>query len=237
MRFFRLKEDFTPRYSGECFTERTWCLPGIRCPTCGVLGGGVGESYPDVELSGLPERRRFKARLEEDFAEFTRLRELVRPLVPAGAPLSPGTTFGPLVGRAQGTFAQLFLPNPWTVLMRREALEQLQAEGLRGLTGCRTELRFKEKQPPELLELQIEFHGLLHADCLPPGEAAPCATCGCYGFSMSREPLLDAASLPTDRDLFRLINYSTVIVGTERFVETVTRLGFEEAQFLELPVR
>jgi uncharacterized double-CXXCG motif protein len=237
MRFFRLNDVYPPRYSGEYRAHPELGLPGIRCPACGKTGAGIGERYPAVDLSGLSEREQFKPRLEKDFAEFTRLRELVRPLAPAGAPLNPGTTFGPLVGTATGEFAQLLLQNAWTVLMRRESLEQLQAEGLRGLKGCPTGLRFQEKHPPELLELQIESRGLLHPDCLPPGKAAPCATCGSNDFSMPREPLLDAASLPTDRDLFRLINFATVIVGTERFVETVTRLGFEEVKFLELPVR
>ncbi len=43
--------------------------------------------------------------------------------------------------------------------------------------------------------------------------------------------------MPTDLDLFRLGNFQTKIIGTERFVETVRRLGFEELEFRELPIR
>ncbi|MCP3135814.1 SitI6 family double-CXXCG motif immunity protein [Pyxidicoccus xibeiensis] len=234
MRFFRLKDVNPPRYSGEYQADHQWFLPGVRCPMCHDTWSSIGEAYPCVDLSALPERKKFKARLEEDFEEFTRLREQVRPLAPLGVPLKPGTGLGPLVGTARGSFAQLVLQNPWTVLMHREALEQLQAEGVRGLKGCRTELRFRDKHPPELLELQVEPGGLFHRDCLPPH--VPCPTCG-PRFSMPREPLLDAASLPTDRDLFRLANFSTVIVGSERFVDTVRRLCFEEVDFRELPTR
>ncbi len=75
-----------------------------------------------------------------------------------------------------------------------------------------TELRFRQKNPPELLELEV----------LPRGE----------------EPILEAASLPQDLDLFRLSDFTTVLVGTERFVEAVRRLGFEQdILFRELPVR
>jgi uncharacterized double-CXXCG motif protein len=189
-------------------------------------------------LSGLPEAKKLEeAYLEEDFEAFVRLRERVRPLVPVGVPLWPGTKFGPLVGSARGTFAQLFMPYAWRLLIRREALAQLHAEGLRGLEGCRTQLRFRQKQAPELLELQIEAHGLLHPDCIPPGKAVPCARCGRYGFSLPEQPILDRASLPEHLDLFRLANFTTVIVASERLVESIRRLGFEEVSIRELPLR
>ena len=44
----------------------------------------TGESYPSVDLSHLVEieQRKYLPRVEEDYAEFERLREQVRPLVP-----------------------------------------------------------------------------------------------------------------------------------------------------------
>jgi uncharacterized double-CXXCG motif protein len=122
-------------------------------------------------------------------------------------------------------------------LVRRDALERLQAEGVRGLLGCRTELRFRQKDPPELLELQIEPCGRLHRDCIPPDLPLPCPTCGRVGFRLPEQPILDAASLPTDLDLFRVGNYATVIVGTERFMATVRRLELDGLTFRELPTR
>ena len=237
MRFYSLEEPSSPRHSWDLRTEQKWLLPGVRCPTCKVVFAGIGEAYPSVDLSELPERGKLKARVEEDFAEFSRLRERVRPLAPAGATLEPGTRFGTLSGTARGDFPGLILLNAWTVLARRESLEQLQAAGVRGLSGYPMELRFRGKNPPELLELQVEPRGLLHPDCLPRGRAAPCATCGRYGFGLPDTPILDSVSLPADRDLFRLANFKTVIVGTERFVETVRRLGIEDVDFRELPVR
>jgi uncharacterized double-CXXCG motif protein len=173
----------------------------------------------------------------EPFAEFARLREIVRPVMPPGVPLEPGTEIGPLVGTASGTFSPLFMQNPWTLLARREALEQLQTEGLNGLKSCRTELRFRKKNPPELLELEIHPHGLLHPDCLPPDRKPPCETCGREGFSRPEELLLDTASLPTHTDLFRLANWTTMIISTERFAEAVRRLDLSGVVFKELPLR
>jgi uncharacterized double-CXXCG motif protein len=237
MRLFQLNDVHPSRYSWDLRTERKWVLPGIHCPTCDEMWGGMGEAYPALDLSGLPEHRKFKVRVEVDFSEFTRLRELVRPQVPQGVPLQPGTAFGALVGTGRGNFPQLVLAEPWMLLVRREALERLVAENVRGLSGCPTELRFRDKTPPELLELQLEPRGRLHPDCLPRGLPAPCVTCGRLAFSYPAAPILDACSLPVDLDLFRLADFQTILIGTERFVETVRRLGFEEMEFRELPMR
>jgi hypothetical protein len=48
---------------------------------------------------------------------------------------------------------------------------------------------------------------------------------------------LDAASLPTDRDLFRVGNYASMVIGTERFMEAVRRLELDGITFHELPTR
>jgi uncharacterized double-CXXCG motif protein len=191
-----------------------------------------------VNLSGLPQARQLEdAWLEEDLGKFEFLRAMVRPLVPTSARLRPGTYFGPLVGSARGNFPQIRIQYPWLVLVRREALEQLQAEGLQGLKGCRTELRFRQRNAPELLELEVELHGKYHQDCLPPVEPEPCETCGSHKFGQPKQPLLDAASLPEHLDIFRLRNGAASIVITERFADTLRRLGFEEFSLQGLPVR
>lgn len=238
MRFYRLDSPEDWSYTGEVNANHRWGLPGTHCPECDATWSNGTDSYPCADLSGLPAAKKLEEPyLEEDFEEFVRLRELVRPLVPAGVPLWPGTKFGPLVGSARGTFAQLFMPYAWRLLIRREAVEQLHTEGIRGLEGGRTQLRFRQRQAPELLELQIKPHGLLHRDCIPQGKGVPCARCGRYGFTLPDNPILDRASLPEHLDLFRLANFTTVIVASERLVEAIHRLGFEEVSIRELPLR
>ena len=205
---------------------------------CDAIWSKGSDAYPSVSLSDLPEKGKYTARLEKNYAEFERLREQVRPLVPAGVPLWPGTKFGPIDGTAKGEFGPLLLQTPWELLMRREALELLQAAGARGLKGCRTELRFRQKNAPELLELELLPRGGLHPDCLPPDRPPPCARCGRRGWALPKAPVLEAASLPDDLDLFRLSDFSTMLVGSERFVDAVRRLGFEQdILFRELPAR
>jgi uncharacterized double-CXXCG motif protein len=238
MKFYELESVKEPRFTGEYNASHRWGLPGIRCPLCNATWSISSEAYPCADLSGLEGHQTLeKARLEEDYPEFERLREKVRLLVPAGAPLRPGATFGPLVGTARGRFGPLVMQYDWALLAQREALQRLEAEGVRGLKGCRTELRFRQKSAPELLELQLECHGRLHPDCLPPERKPPCAKCGRVGLRLPDDRILDAASLPEHLDLFRLTDFGTVIIGSERFVDTVRRLGFEEVAFRELPVR
>jgi uncharacterized double-CXXCG motif protein len=118
--------------------------------------------------------------------------------------------------------------------VRREALEKLQAEGLRGLKGCRMEVRFRQRNAPELLELELVPVGRLHPDCLPPGHEPPCPRCGRPGVDKPKSPLLDARTLPDDLDLFRSTDYS-IELCTGRFVEACRRLGLDGLVFL--PVR
>jgi uncharacterized double-CXXCG motif protein len=238
-RIFWLRPDkaTAAKYNGGFDGAHRWGLPGVRCHACGATWSGSGHEYPCVDLSQLPERRDFEKARPEPFPEFARLRELVRPLAPPDATLPPGTGFGPLVGRASGEFGPFGWWGSSLLLVRRGALERLQAEGVRGLLGCRTELRFRQKDPPELLELQIEPLGRLHPDCIPPDEPPPCTTCGRFGLTRPDAPILDAASLPTDRDIFRVGNFATMLIATERFRDAVLRLDLDGLTFRELLTR
>ncbi|RKH29299.1 SitI6 family double-CXXCG motif immunity protein [Corallococcus sicarius] len=239
-RFFDLRPDkkVWPLFNGDFDAAPKWGLPGIKnCPGCGATWSNWGNHYPAVDLSGLPDRGEFEEARAEPFHEFVRLRELVRPLVPKNSELPPGTSFGPLVGRASGQFAPFSGLDCCWIVVRRDAFDSLQAAGVRGLLGCKTELKFRQKTPPDILELQIEPRGLLHRDCLPPDLAPPCTTCGRQGFKLPDDPILDEASLPTDTDLFRVANYTTVIIGTDRFKDAVEQGGWAGISFRELPVR
>ena len=236
-RFYRLKEPRTSRYTGDISVKRRWSLPGLRCPECKQTASGGFIAYPSVDLSSLPERAEYAKSRVESFDEFVRLREQVRPFVSPAQQLIPGVCFGPLMGTATGTFSALSLHSLWTKLIERAALEQLQAEGVQGLRGFPTELRFRQKKHPELVELEILPHGRLHIDCLPPGRPPKCLKCGRNGFKRPDDLILDAASLPVDLDLFRLSDFETTFICTERFVDAVRRLELHEAVFRELPLR
>lgn len=238
MRYYLVDDVREPHYSGSHAAVHRWGLPGVHCPSCDAVWSNGSDAYPSVDLSQLPDQEKYSARLEEDYAEFERLREQVRPLVPRGVPLWPGTKFGPLVGTAQGEFGPFFMYYAWMLLMRRDALERMQAEGVQGLKGCRAQLRFRQKNPPELLELELLPKGHVHPDCLPPDRPPPCSKCGRFGWKRPDDLILSASSLPRELDVFRLGDFLTAIIASERFVETARGLGYEQdIVFRELPLR
>jgi uncharacterized double-CXXCG motif protein len=99
-------------------------------------------------------------------------------------------------------------------------------------------VRFRQRDAPELMDLQLELRGRFHPDCLPPHLALPCPTCGREeGYRLPQPVLLAAASLPEDLDVFRLADWSGLILANERLVEAVARLGLEGVVFQELEVR
>jgi uncharacterized double-CXXCG motif protein len=241
MKFYRIREDNAPRYTGNLHAARRWVLPGIEpCAVCGRGGKSSAAQYPCVDLSGLPEEEQKKLSdpWPVPFEEFARLRELVRQLAPPDAELESATELGPLTGTGSGYFGQLFMQNPWALYARREALERLQAAGLRGLQGCPLNVRFRVKRPPELMDLQLELRGQFHPDCLPKDPDPPCPTCGRdKGYSLPEPPILAAASLPADLDVFRLAGWSSMIIANERMVDAVTRQELDGVVFRELATR
>jgi len=237
MKYFRIQEDVSSGYTGDIDGEHRWVLPGIlRCPACHATWSGGSKTYPSVDLTSIASLADFEEARAEPLEEYERLRELVRPLLPSGAVVEPGSSLGPLIGKGQGRFGSFVTPVPWWLLVQREAFERLQAEGLRGLKGCRTELRFRQSGL-ELLELELLPVGHVHSDCLPPRSEPACARCGRRGIRLPEKLLLDAASLPAHMDVFRLEDFSTVILCTERFVDACRRLGLDGVAYQSLPTR
>lgn len=238
MKVYRLEKDASSGDRGHLDAAPRWGLPGLRdCPGCGATWSTMGLHYPCVDLSSWPESTEYEEPRAEPHDELARLMEQLRPRVPPGTLLKPGTTFGPMTGRAKGHFTPIHLQLPWTLCLRREALEQLQNAGVQGLQGCNLNVSHREKSPPDLLELQLEHHGRFHPACLPADTPSPCSRCGRVSRSLPDPYLLDAMTLPIHVDVFRLADWPTLFLATERFVETARRLKLEGAVFREVPTR
>ncbi|HLM42698.1 MAG TPA: double-CXXCG motif protein [Myxococcaceae bacterium] len=236
MRYFIIEEDKSLGYTGFVNAAPKWGLPGVKdCPACKATWADISKAYPSVDLTPVAALARFERPGARPIEEYERMRELVRPLLPPGAVVEPGSCFGPLVGNAQGRFGQFVSNSSDVLLVRREALEKLQAEGLRGLKGCRMEVRFRQRHSPELLELELLPVGRLHPKCLPPNREPPCPRCGREEISLPKQPMLDAATLPPHLDLFRLLDMSTLVICTERFAEACQRLGLDGIVFVPVP--
>nr|WP_255217307.1 double-CXXCG motif protein [Myxococcus sp. AM010] len=237
MRIYQVESPRPSHYTGSLHAAHRWSLPGLAdCPGCGATWSTAGLHYPCVDLTAHPTRHEYEEPRPEPYAEWARLREQIRPQVPPGFALMPGTKLGPLTGRASGTFGQLHF-QAWALSLRREALEQLRRAGLQGLNGCAMQLTGSGRNPPELLELELTPCGRFHPDCLPPDREPPCPTCGVESYELPTPYFLDAASLPTAVDVFRLADWPTLILATQRFVDAVHRLELDGVTFRQVAVR
>ncbi|RKH98223.1 hypothetical protein D7Y04_25080 [Corallococcus sp. AB038B] len=235
VKFFEVHPAEGPRFTGYINGVHRWGLPGGLCPVCHASPGGLGEAYPSVDLSGWAHRQELVEARQVPLEEYERLRELVRSQVPFDAPLFPGAEFGLLTGKASGKWGAIHLPEPWTLVMRRDALELMREEGI-ALRASKMDLRFLGRAEVELLEIEVHPRGRVHDSCFPEGRERPCERCGRQGGSYPNEPILDGHTLPRDQDLFRLTDYTTILFATERFVEVAERLGLEGVVFKEIPV-
>nr|WP_158625258.1 double-CXXCG motif protein [Corallococcus terminator] len=235
MKYFRLHPAEGPRFTGFIDGVHRWGLPGGLCPVCHASPGGLGEAYPSVDLSGWALRRELAEARQVPLEEYERLRDRLRPHAPPGALLLPGAGFGLLSGKGSGWWGALHLPTPWTLVMKRDALAQMRGTGGLKLLASEVDIHFEGIEAPDLLEIEIHPHGRLHDTCFPEGRELPCARCGRQGGSLPDAPLLDASTLLAGQDLFRLEDYTTIIIATERFVEAVKRLGLEGVVFKEVP--
>ncbi|QDE92419.1 hypothetical protein BHS06_27485 [Myxococcus xanthus] len=240
MKFYRVQPDTASGYTGSVDAVNKWCLPGVHpCPVCRAGGGTPWLAYPCVDLSSLPrdELKKLSDPWPVSREEFSRLKALIAPLAPPWALLEPGAQFGPCEGKGAGRFGPLFMQDAPTLFVQRAAFERLNAAGVRGLQGASVEVRFRGKAPPELLQLQLELHGLLHQACLPKEREPPCPACGASKQAWPRTVVLDAASLPGDRDVFRHRQGWATVIVSERFVEAVNDLELDGVTFEELEVR
>ncbi|WP_442929762.1 SitI6 family double-CXXCG motif immunity protein [Myxococcus sp. NMCA1] len=239
MKFYVVEEDRSAGFTGNLRALPPWGFPGVTpCDACGAAGGWAGLQYPCVDLSGLQEREALEnPGRQVSVEEFSRLRDLVRPFVPSWARLEPGADFGPPTGTGSGTFGDLFMQNPWSLYIRREALERLQDAGIHGLSGCPMNVRFRGKNPSELLAMQLELHGRLHIGGVPPEMRRVCPNCGMQRHELPQPPILEVHSMHEPPELFRLHDWPTFIVASERMADSVRRLPLTGVRFNELAAR
>ena len=239
MRFFEVLEDENTPHTGRIDGVSPWCIPSIDCDRCGGYSG-LGESYPTVDLSPFAQR----ALLEEptnlqalSLEDHRRLCEALRPLLPPGAPMEPGTQLGPVAGKAKGRFGNFYFQAPWALWARTSALGKLQEAGVKGLRGAPGQLGYRGQPAPPLHCLELHASGALHPASHPADWQQPCTRCGSHGNGYpSDSAVLDGPTLPEDVDLFRLRDFKTVIVANERFVTAVEQLQLGDISFRELRV-
>lgn len=217
----------------EIDASHKWGLPGVKCPLCGATWGSVGVAYPSVDLSCIASQKRYHKSWPVPLDELEELRLSISYLLPNNLPLPPGTQLGPLIGNAKGPFEDFVWNGYWDILVKASVLTHMRAIGVRLSVGVHPLLKFRGNQKEDLLELQIEP---LAKMIPPPNSASICPACGRWAIERPSEIIIDGSSLPTDVDLFRVVNFATIILATEQFAEAVRNLKLTGITFKQVKV-
>lgn len=236
MRLFEVQPDDDWESKYEIDASHKLGLPGVKCSVCGRTWSTTGIAYPSVGSSVLPSDKRYRDVWPVSLDE---IEELRRPLIDSfsnGAVLPPGTEFGPLVGMAQGTFGDFVWLNPWTLLIKSEALSSLIHNGVRMPKAVRPILTFGGNGFVDILELQIEPRARLDLTPTQSDSESRCRACGYKLFRKPKELIIERSSIPQDFDLFRAQDFTTLIFATQKFVEAVEDLKLTAVVFHKVAV-
>ncbi|MGE6758500.1 double-CXXCG motif protein [Corallococcus interemptor] len=236
MRYFTVESfsfDEPGHWSGTYRANHRWHLSGVDCPREGIWSGL--SAFPSVDLSAVDEPLLANPKGPTSLEEYKRLVSLARPFVPPELPILAGGSFGPMVGFAQGRFGPVTCDPPWQLILREDAVELLKAEGLQGIIAVRMELRSRRSNMPALYELEARPLAKLHPDCIGEFKTPACETCGRpESFRLPPKRWLLRPSIPEGLDFFGIQGTSKRVVS-ERFIETVQRLGPSDVHYQELP--
>jgi len=233
MRFFEIKEDLNLKKAGYIDAGHKWGLPGVICPVCKSTWSTVGLEYPTVDLTYVADEELYREPRVEPLNVYKMLQQKIRDAFPKLPLLEPGAEFGPLVGKAIGCLDGFVWRACWTVTLEANALEKLNNYGLVLPNSVKAELKFK-KDVQEVFELELPLLGRLTNGVYDSIQIKHCNACGRDSASKPQEVLIDCSSVPDSINIFRVSNFRTIILVTERFVEAVTSLNIKGAIFKEV---
>jgi uncharacterized double-CXXCG motif protein len=234
MRFFEIREDESRKKVPYIDAAHKWGLPGVQCPICNNWWSNVGLEYPSVDLTNFPEEKLYRKARSEPLSEFLKLKQKIADAFPQLTMLNPGAEFGPSVGKTVGKKFEGFVWRAWwTICLESSALEKLKDSGLSLPKTVKAELKFK-KEEQEIFEFDLPLKGKLTNGVYDSIQLKYCDACGRDSASKPEEILIEYSSLLTDIDIFRVSNFTTIILVTEKFVETVSKLDIKGAIFNEI---
>jgi uncharacterized double-CXXCG motif protein len=220
-------------YHNDIVARRNNYLPGIKCDLCGQTWARLGIAYPLVDISVLTlDKRLFRPRAVP-VDEYKQLRDLVAPLIAENLPLPPGTGFGPLVGREKGVCGDFSWANSWTLLIKQSSYLNLQSLSLKLPKVSIPNLKTKKIWDCELYELEIEARVSLIDSSYYETDSKICLKCGRDERKVEKI-IVNKNSIPPELDMFRIADFPTHILVTERFKYIVTQLGFSNILFMEI---
>lgn len=236
MDFFNIQRDdvnWGKLHNDDLIAHYSWSLPGVHCPVCGDIWATIGVIYPLIDFTGNPLGKQLEKPRPEELEVFEQLQAAVRVYVPDELPLPPGTRFGPTRGRVTGKFGDFVWPAPWDLVMRVEAYEKLASAGLRLPEPSIPNLQ--EKVKGILYHLQIIPMGKMSSQAYEDPDKPICPRCRRNGRKY-KKTVIEMDSIPCEVDMFRIGDFPTKIIVSERFKEVSERLGLMNIRFEKIEI-
>jgi uncharacterized double-CXXCG motif protein len=229
------KKNWGNAYSDDIIARRAWSLPGVECSECGNTWALIGVDYPLVDISQLAvDDSTFKPRAAP-VEEYLKLKDLVAPFLTKGIQIPPGTGLGPLVGKGTGKCGDFAWPNSWTLLIKQSTYQGLQSMDLRLPSVAIPQIEFNKNSGCDLFEFQIEPQAYLASESYDAPEPRICPRCGRDDRKVQKL-VIDKSTIPTDSDMYRIKNFPTYILVTERFKDTVIQLNLTNIIFEDIKI-
>ena len=232
MKFFQVLEKNDESTSGYFEGFHKWKLPGVYCEVCGNSWATTGISYPSIELPMEIAKRVDNCSKLIPYDEFLGIKEQIRSFFPMITHIAPGTTFGPLDGAVYGGQVKGFIPSvPWDLLIADSVLTSLKVEVNLNVVG----VNLKTDIGRRIYEAELRPHGIVGNKDETKRIYERCLYCGVKDDRRVPENIrLIKNSIPSEVDVFRLIDFPTVIIASERFAKIVNELNLNGIVFKEI---
>jgi uncharacterized double-CXXCG motif protein len=229
--------DRYPIDSAGIYGDYDAALPGVVCNVCGEIWASSGHIYPQVDVEQLRRVGDFSSPWPVPLPKLLEKYELVRPFLPPGSPLAPGTRFGVIRG-SLGKPADLSRLIGSYVLSR-SAYERLAAAGVLLPPGYPANLVIKRtKIPADMLELAFLPTARWASVHLKDHPDLPCLACGRRFTKTPWDTIVVKSTIPSDLDIFRCYDNPNQVFVTERFKEAaealkLTNMTFRQQQVID----
>jgi uncharacterized double-CXXCG motif protein len=213
--------------------DHPWKLPSIKCARCGIVSGEMATIYPWMDLAQLPNRAIYRGNKvcvmsREELGKAT---DTVRPLLPTGYELPPGTSFGAYRGRHTAGVLEDFHFYREARFVSRQAFELLQSHGALGVGATTASIRGRKAAVVDYVELHLVPRATLAVPMVQNADHRYCSECGFDQRSLPEPLVVEKGSIPPDEQIFQLRERPYVKLATAKFVETVKELKLTGLEF------
>jgi uncharacterized double-CXXCG motif protein len=213
---------------------RECCMPGLICKICGSTWSRTGIIYPTLNCSKLESIVKYMKPnpVSIDLYKFI-YSELIE-LIGKKIVISPGTQFGPLIGKGKGDMGDFTWLNPWTPLVKGSVLNELRSEGIE-LCFEQARIQFSKKVKEAYFELEAHPQAKMLIDNVE--DTWQCPVCGRSTLKMPKSLTIAHSSYDDSVSVQRCFEFPTILLVNERLAGAMRELKLTNVLIEEIAMR